>query len=96
MSSENDMMSMNGMNNGGINNLNSDSALHPFGVIPDGSVPDAGSHLTNEQAEQLRNGGGVGERDGRSMTGSGPGGSNQAGFNQSYAGGTASSMPPGL
>ncbi|TVY59326.1 Respiration factor [Lachnellula suecica] len=90
MSSENDMM-------GGVNSMNglpTDPALHPFGVIADGSVPDAGSNLTNEQAEQIRNGGG---RDGRSMTGSGPGGSNRASFDQqNYAGGIASTMPPGM
>jgi hypothetical protein len=85
MSSENDIMNANGMNS------LADPALHPFSVIADGSVPDAGSNLTNEQAEQIRNGSTVGGSNGRSM--SGPGGSNRASFDQSYAGGT---MPPGM
>ncbi|TVY49455.1 Respiration factor [Lachnellula occidentalis] len=85
MSSENDIMGSNGMNS------LADPALHPFGVIADGSVPDAGSNLTNEQAEQIRNGSTVGGSNGRSL--SGPGGSNRASFDQSYAGGT---LPPGM
>lgn len=88
MSSENDIMNGNGMN--GL----ADPALHPFGVIPDGSLPDAGSNLTNEQAEQIRNGSNVGGSNGRNMNG--PGGSNRAGFDQSYPGSIASSMPPGM
>jgi hypothetical protein len=90
MSSEHDMMAVNGMNT-----LNHDPALNaPFGVVADGSVPDAGSNLTNEEAE-MRNGGAMGGN-GRSMTGSGPGGSNRASFDQSYAGQMASTMPSGM
>jgi hypothetical protein len=96
MSNENEMMGSNGMNN------LTDPALHPFGVIPDGSMPDASSSLTDEQAEQLSRSNSLkrlstgGGRDGRSMTGPGPGGSSRAGFDQSYAGGIASTMPPGM
>jgi hypothetical protein len=48
MSNENELMGVNGMGQ-----LSNDPAMHPFGVIPDGSIPDAGSNLTDEQAEQL-------------------------------------------
>jgi hypothetical protein len=97
MSNENDLMGVNGM--GGLSN---DPAMHPFGVIPDGSIPDAGSNLTDEQAEQpsrnnsikrLSTGGG---RDGRSMAGSVPGDSSRNSFDQSYAGAIASTMPSGM
>src|SRR5277367_4119907 len=46
LSNENDLMSV------GMNGLANDPAMHPFGVIPDGSVPDAGSNMTDEQATQ--------------------------------------------
>jgi hypothetical protein len=88
MSNENEMMGSNGM--GSMN----DPALHPFGVIPDGSIPDAGSNMTDEQAAQANNLKRL-SREGGSMTGLGPGGSNPAGYGQSYAG-IASSMPTGM
>jgi hypothetical protein len=40
MSNENDLIGANGVGKG-------------FGVIPDGSIPDTGSNLTDEQAKQL-------------------------------------------
>jgi hypothetical protein len=91
MSNENDLMGVNGM--GGLSN---DPAMHPFGVIADGSIPDAGSNLTNEQAEQLSRNNSMkrlstgGGRDGRSMAGSVPGGSSRNSFDQGYT------MPSGL
>jgi hypothetical protein len=68
--------------------------LHPFGVIAEGNIPDTGSSLTDEQVDQLSRSnslkrlGTAGGRDGRSM---GP----RTGFDQSYAGGIASTMPSG-
>jgi len=107
MSSNNDLMGVNGMNNNGMgnngmNNMGQDPNIHPFGVISDGSVPDASSNLTDEQAEQLSrsnslkrlSAGGGGDR--RNMTGPGPGGSGRGSFEQNYAGGIASTMPTGL
>ena len=88
MSNENDMMAANGM--GGM----TDPGMHPFGVIPDGSMNDTG--LTEEQVDQLsrsnslkRLGNGTG-RDGRNMA------VPQGGFNPSYPGGIASTMPSGM
>lgn len=95
MSNENDLMGNNGM--GGQN-----SGLPLFGVIPDGSVPDAGSNLTDEQAEQLSRSNGMKQlnmgagRDGRGMNGPSVGASNRGSFDQGYAGGIASTMPPGM
>jgi hypothetical protein len=90
MSNENELIGVNGMAN-------------VFGVIPDGSIPDAGSNLTDEQAEQLSRSNSLkrlsagGGRDGRSMAGPSPGGSNRASFDQSYGGGIASTtMPTGM
>ncbi|EHL02746.1 putative Zinc finger protein [Glarea lozoyensis 74030] len=107
MSSNGDLMGVNGMNNNGMgnngmNNMGQDPNLHPFGVIPDGSVPDASSNLTDEQAEHLSrsnsmkrlSAGGGGDR--RNMTGPGPGGSGRGSFDQNYAGGIASTMPNGM
>lgn len=98
MSNENDLMGANGMNS-----MTDPALQHPFGVIPDGSVPDAGSNLTGEQAEELSRANslkrlsiGGGGRDRRSLAGPGPGGSNRASFDQSYAGGLPSTMPPGM
>lgn len=88
MSNENELMGSNGMAN------LTDPALHPFGVIPDGSVPDAGSNMTDEQAALANNMKRL-SRDGGSMTGLGPGGSNPAAYGQGYAG-IASSMPTGM
>ena len=93
MPNENDLMGV------GMNGLSTDPALHPFGVIPDGSVPDAGSNMTDEQATQqqmsqannMKRLGTGGGRDGRSMVG--PGG--RASFDQSY-GVIASAMPSGM
>lgn len=94
MSNENDLMGVNGgMNNNGI---------PLFGVVPDGSIPDAGSNLTDEQAEQLSRSNSLkrlsagGGRDVRSMAGPGPAGSNRASFDQQNYSGLASSMPPGM
>jgi hypothetical protein len=84
---ENELMGPNGMSS------LTDPALHPFGVIPDGSVPDAGSNMTDEQAAQANNMKRL-SRDGGSMTGLGPG-SNPAAYGQGYAG-IASSMPQGM
>jgi hypothetical protein len=97
MSNENDMMNVNGMNM-------TDPALQPFGVIPDGSVPDAGSNMTDEQAaqEQLSRSNSMkryshdGGRNGRLMAGPVPGNSVRASFEQNYAGGIASTMPSGM
>lgn len=93
-----DLMAMNGMGAMG----HDPAALHPFGVIADGSVPGAGANLTDEQAGQLTRanslkpmGNGDGG-DGRSMAGVGPGGSSRTSFDQSYAGVIASTMPPGM
>lgn len=84
-------MGVNGMNGGSLGpNL--------FGISPDGTVPDAGSNMTDEQSEQLRaRAAGIGGgRDGNRMTGPSPGGSNRASFDpQNYAGPVAS-MPSGL
>ncbi len=98
MSNENDLMNANnnGMGNGG----NGQSSLPLFGVIPDGSVPDAGSNLTDEQAQQLSRSNsmkrlGDGGMDGRGMAGSLPGGPGRSNF-QGYAGGGASTMAPGM
>lgn len=67
-------MGVNGMSNVGL-----------FGVIPDGTQPDASSGMTDEQAlKRLSAGGG---RDGRSMAGPVPGGSNRTSFDPSYGGG---------
>ena len=90
MPNENDMMGANGM--GGL----TDPALHPFGVITEGNIPDTGSSLTDEQVDQLSRSNSLkrlgtgGGRDGRGM--SGP----RAGYDQSYAGGIASTMPSGM
>lgn len=95
MSNENDMMGTNGM-------TGQPSGMPLFGVIPDGSVPDAGSNLTDEQAEQLSRSNSMKQlnmgagRDGRGMNGPGVGGSNRGSFDQGYAGGIASTMPPGM
>ena len=85
MSNDNQLMGVNGMAN------LSDPSLHPFGVIPDGSVPDAGSNMTDEQAAQVSNMNRRGRDDG-SMANLGPGGPNQV-FNQGY-GGMGNGMPP--
>jgi len=88
MSNDNDLIGVNGMSNA-------------FGIVPDGSIPEAGSNLTDEQAEQLSRSNSLkrlsagGGRDGRSMAGPGPGGSNRGSFDQSYGGGI-STMPPGM
>lgn len=97
ISNENELMGVNGMGQ-----LSNDPAMHPFGVIPDGTVPDAGSNMTDEQAEQLSRNNSMkrlsagGGRDGRSMAGSVPGGSNRNSFDQGYGGGIAGPMPSGL
>lgn len=89
MPHENDMMG-NGM--GGM----TDPAMHPFGVIPDGSINDGTAGLTEEQVAQLSRSnslkrlGAGGARDGRGMA------VHQAGFNPSYPGGIASTMPSGM
>ena len=88
LSNESELMNSNGM--GGM----SDPSLHPFGVIPDGSIPDAASHMTDEQAAQANSMKRL-SREGGSMTGLGPGGSNPAAYGQGYAG-IASSMPTGM
>lgn len=93
---EGDMM--NNMN--GIGGLSNDAMLHPFGISPDGRIPDAASNLTDEQATQnhlsrsnslkrMSNGDG---RDRRSMTGPGPGGSSRASFDQNYSGDIPATM----
>lgn len=109
--SNDDMMNPNGMNPNGMiqngmqngmnpNGMNGNNGIPLFGVVPDGSMPDAGSNLTDEQAEQLSRsnslkrlsaGGGNGQR----MTGPGPAGSNRASFDQNFSG-IASSMPSGM
>lgn len=82
MGNENDLMGLNGMNQ---------ASVPVFGVIPDGSVPDAGSNMTAEQADQLsrsnslNRGGGVGSR---SMVNS-----NRSSFDQNTY---PSPMPPGM
>lgn len=93
---------MNNMN--GMNGMPNDGAMHPFGISPDGRIPDAGSNLTDEQAAQdhlsrsnslkrLSSGGG---RDRRSMTGPGPNGSSRASFDQNYSGEIPSTMSSGM
>jgi len=83
-------MGVNGMNGGSLGpNL--------FGISPDGTVPDAGSNMTEEQSEQLRaRAAGIGGRDGNRMTGPSPGGSNRASFDQQNYAGPVASMPSGL
>jgi hypothetical protein len=86
----------------GVNGLSSlnDPSMHPFGVIPDGSIPDAASNMTDEQASQqlsrsnsLKRFSTDGGQDRRSMAGSG--GSNRGSFDQnSYN--IASTMPSEL
>lgn len=93
---------MNNMN--GMNGIPADGNMHPFGISPDGRIPDAGSNLTDEQAAQehlsrsnslkrLSSGGG---RDRRSMTGPGPNGSGRASFDQNYSGEIPSTMSSGM
>jgi hypothetical protein len=90
MPSENDMMGANGM--GSL----TDPAMHPFSVMPEANLPDPASGLTEEQVDQLSRSnslkrlGANGGSDGRSMAGP------RAGFDQSYAGGIASTMPSGM
>jgi len=94
LSNEHDMMGVNG-----LSSLN-DPSMHPFGVIPDGSIPDAASNMTDEQASQqlsrsnsLKRFSTDGGQDRRSMAGSG--GSNRGSFDQnSYN--IASTMPSGM
>jgi len=87
--SENGMMNMNGMNM-------TDPALQPFGVIADGSVPDANSNLTDEQAAQEQMSRSDVGRNGRLMGNPVTGNGVRASFDQNYAGGIASTMPPEL
>src|SRR4051812_34374371 len=87
--SENGMMNMNGMNM-------TDPALQPFGVIADGSVPDANSNLTDEQAAQEQMSRSDVGRNGRLMGNPVTGNGVRASFDQNYAGGIASTMPPGM
>lgn len=87
MSNENDL--------GGVDGMGGEQNPQLFGISIDGSVPDAASHLTDEQAEQLSRSNSlkrlsVGGRDGR-MTGPVSTGSNRASFDQAYPG----SMPSG-
>ena len=89
MSNENELMGSNGMGS------MSDPALHPFGVIPDGSIADAGSNMTDEQAAHANSMKRL-SREGGSMTGLGPGGSNPAPYGQQGYAGIASSMPTGM
>ncbi|KAH6716773.1 fungal-specific transcription factor domain-containing protein [Leptodontidium sp. MPI-SDFR-AT-0119] len=91
MSNDNELMGVNGMNGGSLGpNL--------FGISPDGTVPDAGSNMTDEQSEQLRARAAVigGGRDGNRMTGPSPGGSNRASFEQQNYAGPVASMPSGM
>jgi Fungal specific transcription factor domain len=89
MSNESELMGVNGMSN-------------VFGVVPNGDLPDAGSGLTDQQAQDVlsrsnslkRLSAGDG-RDGRGMVGLGPGTSNRAGFDQSYGGALGGSPMPG-
>ncbi|RDW92100.1 hypothetical protein BP5796_01494 [Coleophoma crateriformis] len=90
-------------NMNGMNNMSNDAMQHPFGIIPDGRIPDAGSSMTDAEAnaalsrtnsmKRLSTGG---ARDGGSMAGPGPAGSNRASFDQNYAGGIPSTMAAGL
>jgi hypothetical protein len=93
------------MNNiNGMNGMPNDGGIVPFGISPDGRIPDSGSNLTDEQANQnhlsrsnslkrLSNGGG---RDARSLTGPGPNGANRASFDQNYNSEIPSTMPSGM
>jgi len=89
---KNTTMSNNMMGNG-MNNLTTDPTLHPFGVIPDGSIPDAGSNLTDEQASKRLT---TGSRDRRSTLSSGQGGSSRSSFDQGYPSTMASAMNPSM
>ena len=73
----------------------------PYGVDPNGNMPDNGANLTSEQVEQLQRSDhlkrlSIGNGDRRIMTGPSPGGSNRASFDQNYSGGIASTMPSGM
>ncbi|KAM3085175.1 hypothetical protein ACMFMG_003604 [Clarireedia jacksonii] len=80
----------------GMNGLPNGQGMHPFGVIPDGSIPGGGSNMTDEQATQASNdikhlnNGDNGDR--RNMTGSAAGGSSRSSFDQGYGGGMPSTM----
>lgn len=83
MSNDNDMMPVNGMGS-------MDPALQPFGVIADGSVPDAGSNMTDDQAaqEQLLQS--------NAQRYSTDGGRNGGQRNQGYGGQMSNPMGPGM
>jgi hypothetical protein len=98
MSNENDMMAVNGMNT-----MDPALQVHPFGVIPDGSIPGAGSNMTDDQAaqEQLQRSNSMKRysadsgRNGRLMAG--PRSRNpRASFDQNYAGQMANTMASGM
>ncbi|RAL64293.1 hypothetical protein DID88_002185 [Monilinia fructigena] len=92
MASESDLMA--GMN--GMNGMPNDGSMHPFGVVPDGSIADAGSNLTDDQASKASNDlqrlGNPDNRDRRNMTGPAAGGSSRSSFDQGYGGGMPSTM----
>ncbi|CZT03779.1 hypothetical protein WAI453_009041 [Rhynchosporium graminicola] len=90
MGNENELMGVNGMNSGPLGpNL--------FGISADGTVPDAGSNMTDEQSEQLRARVNIiGGRDGNRITGPSPAGSNRASFEQQNYAGPVASMPSGM
>ncbi|TAQ91232.1 hypothetical protein B7494_g416 [Chlorociboria aeruginascens] len=97
LSNESNLMGVNDMNS-----MPTGTALHPFGVGPEGSIPDAGSNMTDEQAPQdhlsrpLKRHSTGGGRDMRSLTGPGPGGASRTSFDQEYTGGIQGSMPSGM
>lgn len=91
MGPESDLMGMNGMNG-----MPNDGSMHPFGVVPDGSIADAGSNLTDDQASKASNDlqrmGNPDNRDPRRMNGPATGGSSRSSFDQGYGGGMPSTM----
>ncbi|KAF7863184.1 hypothetical protein EAF04_007267 [Stromatinia cepivora] len=90
MGPESDLMGMNGMNG-----MPNDGSMHPFGVVPDGNIADAGSNLTDDQASKASNDlqrlGNPDNRD-RRINGPAAGGSSRSSFDQGYGGGMPSTM----
>jgi hypothetical protein len=90
------MRTMNGMNG-----LPTDPSLHPFGMIPDGRIPDTASNMTDEQVNQdhLSRSNNIKKeiysndgRDRRGMSGPARNGTGRPGYDQNYNGDIPSSM----
>jgi len=91
MGNDGDMMGNNGMNN----NM-TDPALshHHFGIIPGGEVPDASSHMTNQQVQnQMQQQSDQLKRLGDDRMVQGQGGSSRGSFDQGYNPGMGGTVP---